>query len=96
MLSFLAAVLADLFFGTTQKHLDAAEAFNTSPKHVSAVRYRYMAMGLFLLSSILLVSAAVFHSIANQPLISEILGWSGIFALLFCSYLGRKYAIINR
>lgn len=96
MLTFLTAVLTDLLCGDTQKHLDAAEAFNDSPQNATAVRYRCMALALFVISSVLLVLAAVFHMMANQPLLSNVLGWSGIVALLASSWLGRRYAAVNR
>jgi hypothetical protein len=95
MLTFFATLLADLLGGGTQKHLDAADAFDSSPRNASAGRCRRMALGLFLMSSILLLSAALIHTMADRRLLSSVLGWSGIVALLVRSWLGRRYAILN-
>ena len=91
--SFLISLLAIVV--TSKQLIAAAEALGTPPSNRTARRYRSIALCLFMVSSGLLIAAALADAIAGARSLSEILGWSGIGCLLACVCCRTRYASVN-
>jgi hypothetical protein len=93
LLSVLWGVVSHLSFG---KHsLDAAEALDKAPITPTVQRYRAIAFIFFMTAAVLLLTAAILDSIANERFASECFGWSGIGCLHACVITGLIYKAVN-
>ncbi len=96
MFWFFFNIALDLATRSTQKALYAAEELEKPAASPVAQRYRTGAVVLFLLTSALLVCAAIAFTVAPQNVIHEILGWTGIVCLHLCVLCGLRYSTVNR
>ena len=96
MLSFLINIAFDLVTGSSRKALDAAEALEQTARNPKAQRFRTLAVVFFLLTSMLLASAAIAFSSAPNNIADELLGWTGIACLHVSVFCGLRYAVHNR
>lgn len=95
MFWFFLNIALDLVTGSTQKALDATAALEKPALSPRAQRYRTGAVVLFLITSALLVGAAISFTIAPGNVINEVLGWTGIGCLYLSVLCGLRYSAVN-
>ena len=96
MVAFLLGMIADIVSGAAATRIRAAEAFETPPRNPTARRWATFALTLFLLTSALMLSAALVDWFTGQRLVAECLGWTGVACLQLCVVCGVRYAVVNR
>ncbi len=96
MIAFLLGMIADIVSGSAATRIRAAEAFETPPTNPTARRWATIALTLFLLTSALMLTAALVDWFTGRRFIAECFGWTGVACLQLCVVCGVRYAIVNR
>lgn len=92
---FFLSMLAVMITGVSGQLLSVVEAFGAPPVSQRAVRYRSVALCLFMASSGLLLTAALSDTFVGDRFRSEVFGWGGIGCFVMCVLCGIRYAVMN-
>ena len=95
-MDFFLGMILCVLTGTTRTWLAAAEAFGAPPRNRIARRCRTVALLLLLATSCLFLSAALVFTVAERPMVGEVLGWSGVACFHLCVACGICYPVVNR
>tara|TARA_R110002049_G_C9140834_1_gene559609 strand:+ start:1192 stop:1701 length:510 start_codon:yes stop_codon:yes gene_type:complete len=96
MITFLLGMITDIVSGAAATRIRASEAFETPPRNTTARRWAAFALNLFLLTSSLMLGAALVDWFTGRRFLAECLGWTGVACLQLCVVCGVRYAIVNQ
>lgn len=81
--------------GGARQLIRAAEAFEASPRNAAAKRCAAVTLVLFLLTSLLILTAALIDWFTGNRFLAECAGWTGIATLNLCVAGGLRYAVLT-